>query len=109
VIAGTPFGKDEFGRWTWLVTPLKPGAHHLILKVSAGLKDSRGVPTSVPLPDREFKVTVAVDARKATIAVLSRIGIAFGGAIGAALLGIITQELWWPKIKVMLQAWGLIG
>jgi hypothetical protein len=109
VIAGSAFGKEEFGCWTWLVTPKKAGAHQLILKVSAGLKDSRGVPTSARLPDREFKVAVSVNARKATTRFLRRSAIALGGAIGAALLGKITQELWWPKIKALLQAWGMIG
>lgn len=109
LIADTAFEKEDFGRWTWLVTPKKPGAHQLILKVSAGLKDSRGVPTSARLPDREFKVAVSVNAGKATVRFLSRTAIAVGGAIGAALLGTITQELWWPKIKAFLQAWGLIG
>jgi hypothetical protein len=109
LIAGSGFEKEDFGRWTWLVTPRKAGAHQLILKVSAGLKDSRGVPTSARLPDREFKVAVSVNAGKATMRFLSRSAIALGGAVGAALLGTITQELWWPKIKALLQAWGLIG
>jgi hypothetical protein len=73
------------------------------------LKDSRGVPTSARLPDREFKVAVSVHAGKETIRFLTRTAIAFGGAVGAALLGTITRELWWPKIKVLLQAWGLIN
>jgi hypothetical protein len=34
-IAATAFDKEEFGRWTWLVTPKKAGAHQLILKVSS--------------------------------------------------------------------------
>ena len=109
LIAGSAFEKDDFGRWTWLVTPKKAGAHQLILKVSAGLKDSRGVPTSARLPDREFKVAVSVNAGKVTIRFLSRSAIAIGGAIGAGFIGVITQELWWPKIKALLQAWGLIG
>jgi len=109
LIAGSAFEKEDFGRWTWLVTPKKPGMHQLYLKVSAGLKDSRGVPTSARLPDREFRVTVSVHAGKETLRFLRRTALAFGGALGAALLGVITQELWWPKIRALLQAWGWIS
>ena len=109
LIAGTALDHDAFGRWTWLVTPKKSGAQQLLLKVSAGLKDSRGVPTSVRLPDREFKVAVSVHAGKATVRALSRAVLGFGGAVGAAFLGIVTQELWWPRIRDLLHAWGLLG
>jgi hypothetical protein len=109
LVAGTAFDHDEFGRWTWVVTPKKSGAQQLLLKVSAGLKDSRGVPTSVRLPDREFKVAVSVHAGKATVRVVSRAVIGLGSAVGAAFLGVVTQELWWPRIRDLLHAWGVLG
>ena len=109
LVAGTAFASAEFGRWTWLVTPKKSGPHQLLLKVSAGLKDSRGVPTSVRLPDREFKVAVSVHTAKATARAITRAVLGFGGALGAAFLGVVTQELWWPRIKDVLQAWGILG
>ena len=109
VIAGAGFEHDDFGRWNWQVTPKLAGEHQLLLKVSAGLTDSRGVPTSIRLPDREFKVAVSINAGKATVRVLSRAVLGFGGAVGAAFLGVVTQELWWPRIRDVLHAWGLLG
>ena len=109
LVAGTAFAAAEFGRWTWLVTPKKSGPHQLLLKVSAGLKDSRGVPTSVRLPDREFKVAVSVHKGKATARAVTRAVLGFGGALGAAFLGVVTQEFWWPRIKDLMQAWGILG
>ena len=109
LIAGTALEHDGFGRWNWLVTPKLSGARQLLLKVSAGLKDSRGVPTSVRLPDREFKVTVSVHAGKTTMRVLSRTAVGVGSAVGAAFLGVVTQELWWPRIRDLLHSWGLLG
>jgi len=86
-----------------------PGPHQLVLKVSAGLKDSRGVPTTVRLPDREFKIAVSVHAGKTTARIVARAVIGFGGALAASFLGVVTQELWWPRIKELLQAWGVLG
>lgn len=108
-LKGTPFAGSDFGRWTWLVTPRKSGAHMLFVRVSASLKDSRGLPTSASLPDREFPVAVSVNAGKATVRLLRRALIGIGGAIGAGLLGAVTQELWWPKLRDMLQIWGWLG
>jgi TIR domain len=108
-LKGTAFEQADYGRWVWLVTPRKAGAQQLFVRVSASLKDSRGLPTSTSLPDREFPVSVAVDAGKTTMRFLRRGLLAAGGAVGAGLLGAITQELWWPKLKVLLQGWGWLG
>lgn len=108
-LKGTAFEGTDFGRWTWLVTPKKTGAQQLCVKVSAGLKDSRGVPTTATLPDREFAVSVSVHAGKETMKVLGRVLGVGGGAIAAALIGAMTQDLWWPKVKALLASWGLLG
>lgn len=105
----TPFKQAEYGRWLWLVTPRKTGAHQLFVRVSASIKDSRGLPTSITLPDREFKVSVSVHAGRATLQVLKRGIPAVGGVICAAILGAITQDFWWPMLKGLIQSWGWIG
>lgn len=108
-LKGTAFEQADYGRWVWLITPRKSGTHQLFVKVSASLKDSRGLPTSASLPDREFPVSVSVHTGKATVRILRRSLLAAGGAIGAGLLGAITQELWWPKLKVLLQSGGWLN
>ena len=108
-LKGTAFEQASYGRWIWLVTPRKTGAHMLFVRVSASLKDSRGLPTSTSLPDREFPVSVSVHAGKASIRILRRGLLGVGGAVGAGLLGAITQDLWWPKLKLLLESWGWLG
>lgn len=108
-LKGTAFEQADYGRWSWLVTPRKTGAHMLFLRVSASLKDSRGLPSSASLPDREFPVSVSVHAGRTSIQLLRRGILGVGGAVGAGLLGAVTQDLWWPKLKSLLQAWGLLG
>ncbi|MGE0024420.1 MAG: hypothetical protein AB7S70_12410 [Hyphomicrobium sp.] len=49
-----------FGRWVWLVTPHAAGAQDLVVRVSALLRDLRGVPAPVAIPDRRFTVDVQV-------------------------------------------------
>ena len=108
-LKGTAFESADFGRWIWLVTPRQRGAHQLFVRVSASLKDSRGLPTTTTLPDREFKVSVSVHAGRATVKAL-RSGIpTIIGVVGAALLGAITQDLWWPAIKAFLVSRGWLG
>jgi len=55
-------GRDpgSFGRWAWLVTPRTAGDQELVVRVSALLRDRRGVPTPVSLPDRRFPVSVQI-------------------------------------------------
>ncbi len=108
-LKGTPFVQADYGRWIWLVTPRRTGAHLLFVRVSASLKDSRGLPTSASLPDREFPVSVSVHAGKTTVRILRRGLFGIGGTVGAGLLGAITQDLWWPKLKILLQSWGWLG
>ncbi len=105
-LKGTAFEQADYGRWVWQVTPRKTGAHQLFVRVSASLKDSRGLPTSTSLPDREFPVSVSVHTGKTAVRIVRRGLLAAGGTVGAGLLGAITQEMWWPKLKVLLQSWG---
>jgi hypothetical protein len=42
------------------------------------LKDSRGVPTTTKLPDKEFKVSVSIHTGKTTIAVIKPAHVDFG-------------------------------
>ena len=53
---------DNFGRWKWVVTPRAIGSYHVIVRISALLRDRHGVPSPVALPDR--RVTVRVEAEK---------------------------------------------
>lgn len=102
---GNAFNDERFGRWTWDVTPKRTGTHDLVVKVSADLSDSRGVPTSESYRDREFPVSVQINYVKATARLLK------WSATGAvtALAGAYTQDAWWPKLKVWLLHIGIIG
>lgn len=53
---------ESFGRWKWMVTPRATGAHDVIVRISALLRDRHGVPSPVALPDR--RVAVRVEAEK---------------------------------------------
>lgn len=106
VIKGTPLETEDFGRWVWLVTPRKTGTHQLFVKVSAALKDSRGVPTTTKLPDKEFKVAVSIHTGKTTVAVIKRslptlILAGLGGLVAA-----FTRDVWWPKLYALLKGLG---
>jgi len=101
-VKNTLFATTDFGRWTWAVTPKKTGSQNLFVKVSAGLKDSRGVPTTAALPDRTFTVSVSVHTGRAAAQFLRGALFAGGGAIAAGLLGAITQDLWWPWLKALI-------
>jgi len=107
-VKGTAFGKQNFGRWVWRVTAKKRGTHQLTIQVSANLV-SRGVQTTASLEDLAFTVSVSVRVGRASAKSLRRLTVATSGAIGGALLGAMTQELWWPKIKELLQSLGLVN
>ncbi|WP_295557131.1 hypothetical protein [uncultured Hyphomicrobium sp.] len=49
-----------FGRWVWLVTPGAAGPHDLVVRISALLRDPRGVPAPVAIPDRRFSVDIQI-------------------------------------------------
>jgi hypothetical protein len=46
------------GRWAWLVTPFTVGPQPLVVRISALLRDRRGVPAPVAIPDRLFDVEI---------------------------------------------------
>jgi hypothetical protein len=46
------------GRWAWLVTPFTAGTQPLVVRISALLRDRRGVPAPVAIPDRLFDVEI---------------------------------------------------
>lgn len=109
LVKGTPLETQDFARWVWLVTPRKTGTHQLYVKVSAALKDSRGVSTTTKLPDKEFKVSVSVHTGNAAIAVIKR---SLPALILAGLGGLVaafSRDVWWPKLHVVLQGLGWLS
>lgn len=56
------------GRWTWLVTPTAAGPHDLVVRVSALLRDAKGVPAPVALPDRRLSVEIQVPEEESFLA-----------------------------------------
>jgi hypothetical protein len=46
------FDQERFGCWRWHVKPKRAGSQELIIKVSADLSDSRGVPCQPLRPTR---------------------------------------------------------
>jgi hypothetical protein len=109
LLRGTPLETQDFGHWVWLVTPRQTGTHQLFLKVSAALKDSRGVPTTTKLPDREFKVSVSVNTSTAMIAVMKRTLPALILAGLGGLVAAFSRDVWWPKLYEILKAHGWLS
>lgn len=60
-----------FGRWAWLVTPRAAGPQDLVVRISALLRDRRGVPAPVALPDRRFAVEIQVPEGQSLISALA--------------------------------------
>lgn len=108
-LKGTGLEGESFGRWLWRVTPRRKGRRRLCVKVSASLTDSRGVPSSASLPDREFAVTVEVRSARTALRILGRLILAASSAAAAGLIGAATQELWWPELKALLASWGVLA
>lgn len=92
---------EMYGRWLWHVTPNKTGKHHLIVRVSADLADSRGIPSSAALPDKFFKVVVRVGYARRAAQISKWLTTTAAGAVVATLVGAYTQDAWWP----VLQSW----
>lgn len=109
VLAGTGLEGNDFGRWIWHVTPRKLGAQQLVVQVSATVRDSRGVPASVALPDKSFPVAVAVSVRSSASRFVKW---AVPGLTLAVLTGIVggfTRDYWWPALSELLKSWGWLG
>jgi hypothetical protein len=102
LVKGTAFHKDDFGKWVWLVTPLEAGDHTLSVKVSAAMKDSRGLPTTASLPDKIITVTVRVHLVRATVGAVGRVAPGLAWAVVTALVGVFTKDYWWPAVRTWL-------
>jgi hypothetical protein len=109
LVKGTPLETQDFGRWVWLVTPRQTGTHQLYVKVSAALKDSRGLATTTKLPDKEFKVSVSVHTGKATVAAVKRTVPALVVAALGGLVAAVSRDIWWPKLYAILKAHGWLS
>jgi hypothetical protein len=99
LVKGTPFHQADFGKWIWLVTPLQRGAHILLVKVSAAVKDTRGVESTASLPDKIIAVTVRVHFVRATAGAMGRAVPAMAGTVATTLVGIFTHDYWWPYVR----------
>jgi hypothetical protein len=62
---------ETFGKWAWLVTPRTAGPQDVVVRVSALLRDRRGVPAPVALPDRRFSVDVQIPEGQSLISALA--------------------------------------
>jgi len=106
LVLGTAFHSDDFGRWVWLVTPRRRGEHTLLVKVSAAIRDSRGLPATSSLPDKTFAVSVRVQVLRAVVsaiagAVPKLAWVAITTVVGS-IVGILTKDYWWPAIRRLL-------
>jgi len=112
LVKGTPLEQHDFAKWTWVVVPRKRGKHKLYVKISAALRDSRGLPTTSELPDKMFPVVVKVRVTRAVLGAVSRLTVGLAGAVATALVGAFTKDYWWPIIRdqwwpMILSALGL--
>jgi tetratricopeptide (TPR) repeat protein len=99
LVKGTAFYQQDFARWIWVVTPRQRGKHTLFVKVSAAIKDSRGLPTTSSLPDKIIAVTVRVDLVRAATGAFWRIAPGLAWAVATTLVGIFTKDYWWPYLR----------
>jgi hypothetical protein len=99
LVKGTAFHQADFAKWMWLVTPRQSGEHTLLVKVSAAIRDSRGLPTTSSLPDKIIEVAVRVHLARAAAGAVMRAVPATAGAVATALVGIFTRDYWWPYVR----------
>jgi hypothetical protein len=99
LVKGTAFHQADFGKWVWLVTPRERGKQTLSVKVSAALKDSRGLPTTSSLPDKVISVDVRVHLARAATGTFAYLAPRFVSAVATALVGVLTKDYWWPYIR----------
>jgi tetratricopeptide (TPR) repeat protein len=99
LVKGTAFHQDDFARWKWVVTPRQSGEHTLLVKVSAAIRDSRGLPTTSSLPDKIIAVTVRVHLVRAVTGAFWRVAPGLTWAVATTLVGIFTHEYWWPYVR----------
>jgi Tetratricopeptide repeat len=102
LVLGTPLHSADFGRWVWLVTPRQSGEHKLLVKVTAAIRDSRGLPTTSSLPDQTFAVTVRVRIVRMAVSALLRAAPGLAWAVATTLVGIFTKDYWWPAIRRLI-------
>jgi hypothetical protein len=102
LVKGTAFHQEDFARWIWLVTPRQRGKHTLLVKVSAAIRDSRGLPTTSSLPDKIIAVTVRVHLFRATVGAIRYIVPLILSGVITALVGVFTKDYWWPAVRSWL-------
>ena len=102
LVKGTAFHQADFARWIWLVTPRQRGKHTLLVKVSAAIRDSRGLPTTSSLPDKIIAVTVQVHLARAAVGVIRYIAPLILSGVVTALVGVFTKDYWWPAVRSWL-------
>ena len=71
----------------------------MFVKVSAAIRDSRGLPTTSSLPDKVIAVTVRVHIVTATIGTLRYVAPLVLSGVVTALVGIFTKDYWWPYVR----------
>jgi hypothetical protein len=99
LVKGTAFHQDDFAKWVWLVTPRQRGKHTLFVKVSAAIRDSRGLPTTSSLPDKTITVEVRVHLVRAVAGVFGHVTPLVVSGVVTTLVGIFTKDYWWPYVR----------
>jgi len=99
LVKGTAFHQSDFARWMWLVTPCQRGKHALFVKVSAAIRDSRGLPTTSSLPDKIISVEVRVHLVRAVAGVFGHVTPLVVSGVVTTLVGIFTKDYWWPYVR----------
>lgn len=109
VLSGTGYERfaDEWGKWIWYVTPRERGSHPLSIRVSASVLDSRRVPTSATLPDKNIEIAVAISVAKTTGAIIGKGARLAAGAVVTGIVGGFTKDYWWPLLRAVLDGLGL--